>query len=316
MKFCFLLLSAALGWAQQPPPASPNPLRAPSLGSPMSTPAPAVPPDTVVITIGTTKITRAEFEELLQTIPEPQRAQFGNPAGRRRLAEQVAELEAMALEARTRKIDQLPSVKAEIQLRTDQSLAQHLYQDFLNGAKPDDAALHAYYDAHKSEYEEVKAKHILIRTGNPPGPPKPDAKPRSDAEALAMANDIRAKLIAGAKWDDLCKAFSDDTANAQNGGELGSFGHGRMVPQFEQAAFKAEVGKVTEPVKTQFGYHLIMVEERKTKTFEEVKAQIEQKIKPEMAQKAVKDVKDKAAVTFDDTYFGKPAAPPTLGPAK
>lgn len=312
MKYCFLLLGATFAFAQQPAP----PLF-PTAPAPAAAPAPNLPPETVVLTVGQTKITKAQFEQLLQTIPEPQRAQFNSAAGRRRLAEQMAELEAMAQEARTRKIDQQPAVQAEITLRVDQSLAQHLYQDFLAGAKPDDVALHAYYDAHKADYEQVQAKHILIRAGAPAGPgSKPDQKTRTDAEALAMANDIHAKLVAGGNWDDLCKAFSDDTANAQKGGELGTFEHGRMVPQFEQAAFKAEIGKVTEPVKTQFGYHLILVEARNTKPFEEVKTQIEQKIKPEMAQKAVTEIKNKTMITYDDSYFGKPAAPPTLTPGK
>jgi peptidyl-prolyl cis-trans isomerase C len=313
MKFCFLLLATAFAWAQQPafqaPPGSGAPAPAPA--------APAVSPDTVVISVGETKITRAQFEDILSTIPEPQRAQFASPAGKKKLAEQFAELAAMANEARARKLDQTAAVKAEITLRVDQSLAQHLFQDFLANAKADDAALHAYYDAHKNDFESAKAKHILIRTGAAPGAPKPDQKPRTDAEALAMANDIRAKILAGGNWDELCKAFSDDTANAQSGGELGTFERGRMVPQFEKAAFEAEIGKVTPPVKTQFGYHLIIVEERKSKPFEEVKPQIEAKIKPEIAQKAVADLKAKSNISYDESYFGKatPPMPPAMPPA-
>jgi len=311
MKSCFLLLATVFAWAQQPPPPAPVPLPNPvphlSLPSATAAPEPTVPPDTVVITVGDTKITRAQFDQILATIPPPQRAQFSTPAGRRRLAEQIAELDAMAQVARERKFDQDP----DVQLRVNQALAQKLYQELMSEAKPDDAALHAYYDAHKAEFEEVKAKHILIRVGAPPGPPKPDQKNRTDAEALAMANDIRAKILAGGNWDELAKAYSDDTANAQNGGELGTFGHGRMVPQFEKAAFDAETGKVTQPVKTQFGYHLILVEEHKSKPFEEAKTQIEQKIKPEMAQKSIDEIKSKANIKYDDTYF---AAPPALPP--
>ncbi len=299
---------AAFAWAQQPPPPAPLPNPVPHLSLPSATsaPEPTVPPDTVVITVGDTKITRAQFDQILATLPAPQRAQFSTPAGRKRLAEQLAELDAMAQEARARKFDQ----DADVQLRFNQALAQKLYTELMSEAKPDDASLHAYYDAHKADFEQVKAKHILIRVSAPSGPPKPDQKNRTDAEALAMANDIRAKILAGGNWDELAKAYSDDTSNAQNGGELGSFEHGRMVPQFEKAAFAAEIGKVTEPVKTQFGYHLILVEERNTKPFDEVKTQIEQKIKPEMAQKSINEIKSKANIKYDDTYF---ATPPALG---
>lgn len=315
MKYCFLLFTAAFAWAQQPPVAAP-PL------APGAPPQPAVAPDAVIITIGDSKITRAQFEQILSTIPPQQRGQFSTPMGKRRLAEQFVELETMAQEARARKIDEQPTVKAEITLRVDQTLAQVLYQDLLAQAKPDDAALHSYYDAHKADFEEVKAKHILIRSGANPAPAPGAAKQekaRTDAEALALANDIRAKILAGSSFDELAKAYSDDSSNAPNGGELGTFEHGRMVPQFEKAAFAAEPGKVTEPVKTQFGYHLILVEEHKTKTFDEVRAQIEQKIKPELAQKTVSDLKAKAKVVYDDAYFGKAPSlggPPVPAPAK
>jgi parvulin-like peptidyl-prolyl isomerase len=89
-----------------------------------------------------------------------------------------------------------------------------------------------------------------------------------------------------------------------------------MVPQFDQAAFAAEVGKVTEPVKTQFGYHLILVESHATRTFEQAQGEIAQKIKQQQAveaqkrledqgKKALADLKTKKNIVYDDSYFGK-----------
>jgi peptidyl-prolyl cis-trans isomerase C len=89
-----------------------------------------------------------------------------------------------------------------------------------------------------------------------------------------------------------------------------------MVPQFDQAAFAAEAGKVTEPVKTQFGYHLILVESHATRTFEQAQGEIGQKIKQQQAteaqariqqhaQNALADLKGKKSIVYDDTYFGK-----------
>lgn len=308
MKYCVLLAAAVSTWAQTPPATIPAPK--PSLASPAfgaaRPPAPAqLAPDAVIITVGGEKVTKAQFERIMASVPENQRAQFTSPAGRKRLAEQLVELKAMAQEARTEKLEEDPLVKAEIALRIDQALAQRLYQTFLATAKPDDAALHAYYDQHKSEWEEVRAKHILIRFKGSGVPLKTGQKDRTDEEALALANDLRAKLLAGASFDELAKANSDDTGNANSGGELGTFEKGRMVPPFEKAAFAAEIGKVTEPVKSQFGYHLILVEEHKTKSFDEVKPQIEKKLGPEMAQKKVADLKKSTPVVLDESYFGK-----------
>lgn len=306
MKYC-LFLAAISMWAQPPAtiPAPKPSLAAPTFGA-ARPPAPAqVAPDAVIITVGDEKVTRAQFERIMASVPEQQRAQFASPAGKKRLAEQLVELKAMAHEARTEKLEEDPLVKAEISLRIDQALAQRLFQTFLETSKPDDAALHAYYDAHKNEWEQVKAKHILIRFKGSGVPVKAGGKDRTDEEALALANDLHAKIVAGANFDELAKANSDDTGNANMGGELGSFERGRMVPQFEKAAFAAEVGKVTEPVKSQFGYHLILVEEHKTKPFDEVRAQIEKKIEPEMAQKRVADLKKNTPAVLDESYFGK-----------
>ena len=89
----------------------------------------------------------------------------------------------------------------------------------------------------------------------------------------------------------------------------------RWCRQFEQAAFAAPVGQVTEPVKTQFGYHLILVEKHEAKTFDEVRPEIEKKIRPDMAKKAVDDLRKKAAVNLDETFFG-PEQPAPSSPSR
>jgi len=286
MKYFFLLLGAVYAWGQQQTPSTPP-----------------LPADPVVLTIGEQKFTKSQFEQIITTLPEQQRAQLQNGAARRRLAQQLADLITLAQAGRERKLDQDPKIKAQIALQSDQIIAQHVYQDLLANAKPEEADLRAYYAAHKQDWEQVKARHILIRTQGSQAAAKPGQKELTDAEALAKANDLRAKILAGASFADLAKTESDDAGTAANGGELGEFGKGRMVPQFEKAAFAQEVGKVSEPVKSAYGYHLILVEDHSTKSFDDVKAEIEQKIKPEMAQKGLEDLKKKTNIVFDDAYF-------------
>jgi len=331
MKYCFplagILVPAGLICAQQTAPP-PKPLAIPSpsaLPAPAPPPAPVIPGDTVILTIGDEKITKAQFEEIIATLPDQQRAQLQAPGGKRKLAESLAELKTLAQEGRARKIDQLPIVQAQIKLQVEQIIARSMYQELAKDPSsptadmslpPTEAVLHAYYDTHKQDWDEVKAKHILIRYKGSSVPIRAGQKDLSDAEALAKANEIRAKIIAGAKFEDLAKTESDDTGNAPQGGDLGSFPKGRMVPQFDQAAFAAEAGKVTEPVKTQFGYHLILVESHATRTFEQAQGEIGQKIKQQQAteaqariqqhaQNALADLKGKKSIVYDDTYFGK-----------
>lgn len=265
-----------------------------------------VAPDVVVLTIGTRKMTRAQFEEFTSNLPEQLKAAVNGP-NRRKFIEQYAELEALAQQARDRKLDQKPAVRAIVTLQTDQALAGQLVQDLTANIKPDDAAIKAYYEAHKADYEapEVKARHILIRFKGSAVPLRPGEKELTEEEALARAKDLREKIVKGADFGALAKAESDDTGTGANGGDLGSFGHGRMVKEFDDAAFKLPVGEISQPVKTQFGYHIIQVESRGPKPFEDLKPQIEPKLKAEMSKKAIDDAKKQTPVVINDEYFGK-----------
>ena len=292
-KYIFVLVCAALAFAQQPPSDKQETKPVPG------TPAATVPADTVVLTVGTEKITRAQFEELLAAL-----AESGRPAAtataRRQVAEQFGELKAMAQEARKRKLDQSPSVKQMIGIQTDQVLASSLAKE-LSDAKPDDAAAHAFFDSHKGEYEQATASHILIRFKGSQVPLKPSQKDLTEPEALAKAQELRKKLVDGADFAATAKAESDDTGSGANGGSLGTFPHGQMVPQFEQAVFTVPVGQISEPVRTQFGYHIIKVEARSSKSFEEAKADIGK----QMGKDALEVIRKNTPVTLNDTYFGK-----------
>lgn len=270
---------------------------------------PAANADGVVLTVGSEKLTKAQFEGIIEQItgqmPPDRRAAAKAPEARRQFAEQIAELMALAQEARRQKVDQTDEAKLQIMMRTEQVAASLLYQKIQKEIKPEAADLKAYYDAHKSEYESVTARHILIRMAGSPVPVKQGQKDLTDEEALAKAKDLRAKIVAGGKFEDLAKAESDDTGSGANGGSLGEFTKGRMVPQFEEAAFKLAVNEVSEPVKTQFGYHVIQVQKHDSKSMDDVKAEIEQKVGPELAQKQIEAIKGKATIVFDQAYFGK-----------
>jgi peptidyl-prolyl cis-trans isomerase SurA len=136
--------------------------------------------------------------------------------------------------------------------------------------------------------EEVHARHILISvieptptptevpegeptpeptvtpTELPEGAPTPTATPapRSDEEALALAEDIRQRIVDGEDFATLAEEYSDDRGSAADGGDLGWFGRGMMVAPFEEAAFSLPIGEISEPIKTDFGYHILEVLDR------------------------------------------------------
>lgn len=139
-------------------------------------------------------------------------------------------------------------------------------------AVPDQQVLQ-YYQGHQKDYqvpEEVKVRHILIKVDA-------GADPKVDAAARQKAADLLKQIKGGADFAALAKANSDDPGSKEQGGELGMIQRGVTVPPFEKAAFGLEPGQISDVVKTQFGYHIIKVEEKQTahlKSLDEVKAQI------------------------------------------
>lgn len=267
-------------------------------------PSPEPAGDPVVITFGTTKVTKSEWEGFVQALPPQIQAEATGP-NKKKVAEQYAELRMMAEEARKRKIDQTPAAKVQISLQMDQMLAQMLFRDLQATAKVDATAVQKYYDEHKSEYEEVKARHILVRFKDSRVPLREGQKELSDAEAMAKAQELKKKLDAGADFAELAKAESDDTGTGAQGGDLGKFGRGQMVPEFDTAVFAQPVGKIGDPVRSAFGYHLIKVEERTSKSIDEMKDQIEKQLRPELAKQEVEAIKKVNAIGVDEAYFGK-----------
>jgi parvulin-like peptidyl-prolyl isomerase len=150
------------------------------------------------------------------------------------------------------------------------------------------------------------------------GSPVPvrEGKPElTEEQALAKAQELRKKVVDGADFAAIAKAESDDTQSGSNGGDLGTFKRNSMVPEFEKTAFALPVGQVSEPIKTQFGYHIIKVEKHDTPELASVRAQIDERMKPEMARQAVEKLAKNATVVLDEAYFGPAQAPsPVLGP--
>lgn len=133
-----------------------------------------------------------------------------------------------------------------------------------------------YYDANLSQYQtpgQVRASHILVRVEGD-----------DDEATAARAAELAAEARAGADFAALAREHSQDEANADNGGDLGLFGRGRMVPEFENAAFALAEGEISDPVRSPFGYHVINVtdkQEEVTQPFAEVRGAIENTLKRE-----------------------------------
>ena len=272
--------------------------------APATEPAVVLDPNRVVLEAGDVKVTAQEIDTLIEALgPQAQMAAKAEPQKtHRQLAERLIEMKLLAAQAQKAGLDKDRLAAARMQLSREQILAASMADEIL---KKD-------FQAHSAEYQQVKARHILIRAkgSQVPAGGKPEL---TDEQAKAKASELRARIVD--KKEDfagIAKAESDDKGSGANGGELPPFQKGQMVPEFDQVAFTLKPGEVSEPVKTQYGYHLIQVTERQVPTFEEAKAGMPQQKSGQKIEEYVAKLKLENPVKMDETYFGKPSSRPAM----
>jgi peptidyl-prolyl cis-trans isomerase D len=186
----------------------------------------------------------------------------------------------------------------------------------------------SYYNGNITQYqtpEQVRASHILLNTAG-----------KDEAAVRKQAEDILQQVKAGADFAELAKKYSEDEGSKPNGGDLDYFSRGRMVPEFEAAAFALEVGQVSDIVKSQFGFHIIKVVDKKpavTRSLDEVRPQIEEQLKRQRADQQIATRATELAAGISNTadldrvarengfmvteseFFGRDDPVPGLGPA-
>ena len=253
-------------------------------------PAEKADPTKVLATVNGVKLTQGEVDQASSDL-DPQFSRL--PDDQRRLAALAAlvDIKVLAAAAKTDKLDESADFKQRIEFLKDRALHNEYFQTAIVD-KISDAEVRGRYDkeiAAMPAKNEVRARHILVKT---------------EDEAKAIIK----KLEGGAKFEDLAKESSTD-GSASQGGDLGYFGEGMMVPEFEKAAFALEVGGYTkEPVKSQFGYHIIKLEDKRQQqppAFDEVKEQVRSILIREKYIEMVKKLRDGSKITYEDETVAK-----------
>ena len=301
--------------APRPPAAAPA-ATAPAPATPPATPAPvaaapAAPADPVVARVGTDEIHASDLSEAAQTLPEELRG-MPAPVLFPMLLDQLVDRRAIVIAARRDGLERDPAVRRQIARATDTALQNALLTREIAPGLTDEA-IKARYDrdiAGKAGEQEAHARHILV----------------TDEDA---AKSIIVELKGGADFAELAKKNSTDPAGSTNGGDLGFFKRGDMLPEFAEAAFNLQPGQVTEvPVKTRFGWHVIKLEEMRTApppALDQVRDELRQQLIQEGVSRVLASAKQGIPVqkfNLDGTPMaeaptqtlpGAPAAPP---PAK
>lgn len=258
------------------------------------------------------KVNGAEIRQSDLAIAEeelaPSLAQMDPAARRENVLAFLIDMKIVAKAAEDKKIADREDFKAKLAFARNRLLMDNLLAVEGKAATSDDAMKKVYEDAAKqiSGDQEVRARHILVETED-------------------EAKTVEAELKKGADFAELAKKKSKDPG-AADGGDLGFFTKDQMVPEFSAVAFAMEPGKVSDPVKSQFGWHVIKVEEkrnRKAPDFEQVRPQIEQYVTRKAQADFVTNLRTQAKIekmdaadAKSDTKADAPKEAPKMAPAK
>ncbi len=232
-------------------------------------------------------ITTEHLNFLLQTIGPERSKQFQSEEGQAQLLQELINQELFYSYAVEQGFQEHEAYVNEVAIVQANLLKSYAVRSYLNGVSVAPEAALAFYQEHPQQFEQpatVSARHILVKTKE---------------EADSLLNQIKE----GALFEEVASNHST-CPSKERGGDLGQFGKGQMVPEFETAAFSLEIGQVSQPVETQFGFHLIRVDAKtdgNTVEFDEVKGQIESHLLQQQQNQAyfnhIASLKDKYAVT-------------------
>jgi peptidyl-prolyl cis-trans isomerase C len=219
-----------------------------------------------VVKVDEVTFSKEQLKEEMDGLPDYLKTVFAGSGGVDTFVEEVAKREVLTQEARKAGLDKDKEyLKKLADFERNALINMLLTKNIGEKVKVTDEEVKDYYDKNVKEFtvsKKVKASHILVKTE-------------------AEAQDVIKKLGKGAKFDELAKKLSDDKGSALNGGDLGFFAAGEMLPEFEKVAFSLEKGKLSAPVNTKYGYHVIMVTDVKTDEvieFDKVKNMVRQKL--------------------------------------
>ena len=247
----------------------------------------------VLATVGEKEITNLDVEGILGGLDPYQASYFNSEQGKKQILDDLVNQELLYIEAKENNLDQDEEFKSELEKVKENMLKQYAMNKVLTSITLTEEEKEAFFNANKSRFvkkDTASAKHILVDTEE-------------------SANDILNKINAGEVTFENAATEHSSCPSKDAGGDLGTFEKGQMVPEFDEVVFTMDKGSIAGPVKTQFGYHLIKLEDRHEggqSEYEEVKSEIEKALtyqkQSEAYTKKYNDLKSKYnnIVKFND----------------
>ncbi len=243
----------------------------------------------VLASVGGKQITSADVDAMITSMGQ-NGATYNTPQGRAAILEELIAQKLMLLDATRNLYEREPAFKDRLNRAKENLLIDYAIEKTISSVRVTDDEAKEYYDAHPEQFdgqEQVSASHILVD---------------DEAQAQALLEQIRAGEIS---FEEAAGKYSK-CPSSQNGGSLGEFGRGQMVPEFDDACFSMNVGELRGPVKTQFGYHLIRLDSKGTSeklAFSDVRDAIKRKLTMEKQQAAYRSKVNQLKILYPVDQF-------------
>ncbi len=227
----------------------------------------------ILATVQGNPVTKGEVDEMVNALTRQRGQNFDTPQGREMVLNQLINKKLLLLDAAKNLYEHNAEFKAELKRVKEDMLANYAVEKALEKVSVSDDDVKKFFEENKDTFvegEKVNASHILV-----------------DSEE--KANEILEKINAGEISFEEAATKNSSCPSSQNGGNLGDFTKGQMVPEFDEACFTMEKGEIRGPIKTQFGYHIILLNDKipaKPMEFEAVKAEIKQRLLSEKQHQA------------------------------
>jgi peptidyl-prolyl cis-trans isomerase C len=246
--------------------------------------------DPVLAKAGEILFRKSDMERLISYSPPALKKMMEeNPQQKVALIKRIMDQKIIARVARKTDFDKKPAIKDQLQYLVDDFLSSsYLMETVLSRIAVSEEDVKQYYKANEQKFsipEQVKARHILIKV---PFGTTGEVRKKGREKAEAMIEWLKR----GESFERLAESNSEDPDSAKKGGDLGYFARGRMPKPFEEAAFSLKPGQISGVVETDYGYHIISVEDRreaKTRSFEEMKDSIRKQLTEELSKSKLEE---------------------------
>jgi parvulin-like peptidyl-prolyl isomerase len=248
----------------------------------------------IIGSVGTAVYRESDFLEYLPLVYQPaQLEQIRNsPEVQKEVRRVFLERMALANKAKKEGVDQSPAFKSRLAIMGDIMMVQELTNmnvpELERLSTPTGEQLKAYYEANKNTFkipDTASARHILVSVRSN----ESETDKLTDDDAKTKIAKVLVELANNRNWKDVAKEYSDDPGSRDNGGLYENFNPAQMVTEFAEAVRTQEIGKIGQPIRTRYGYHIILVESRKLdmiQTFDEAKAAAQEQLTKKMQSEA------------------------------